>query len=82
MTGHGGSPLAAALRCSLRGFWRALAGFWRAFRGFWRALRTWSGDAAYESYLARAGDGERLDAKAFYLDTLRRRYRGQPDRCC
>jgi hypothetical protein len=53
-----------------------------ALRTLWRSLRQWSGDAAYETYLARAGAGAPLDAKAFYLDSLRRRYRGQPDRCC
>lgn len=53
-----------------------------AARTFWRSLRLWSGDAAYETYLSRAGQGEHLDAKAFYLDSLRRRYRGEPDRCC
>lgn len=49
--------------------------------GLWRFLRHWSGDAAYETYLARTGDGSRLDRKAFYLDSLERRYRG-PSRCC
>jgi hypothetical protein len=48
----------------------------------WRSLRQWSGDAAYETYLARSGEREPLDAKAFYLDSLDRRYRGEPDRCC
>lgn len=50
-------------------------------RAFWRHLREWSGDAAYETYVARAGSGEVLDRKTFYLDSLRRRYR-QPTRCC
>jgi hypothetical protein len=75
MTGHGASPLATSLRLALRSLWRSLG-------CLWLSLRQWSGDAAYETYLARAGDGERLDAKAFYLDSLRRRYRGEPDRCC
>jgi len=61
---------------------RALRLLWGALRALWHALRAWSGDAAYETYLSRAGAGERLDAKAFYLDSLRRRYRGEPDRCC
>ena len=56
---------------------RALA----ALRTFWRRLREWSGDAAYETYVARAGSGAVLDRKAFYLDSLRRRYR-HPSRCC
>jgi hypothetical protein len=52
-------------------------------RTLWRLLREWSGDAAYDTYLARAGDGEPLDRQAFYLESLRRRYRpGQPNRCC
>ena len=51
-------------------------------RTLWRSLRQWSGDAAYETYLARRGEGPPLDATAFYLESLRRRYRGQPDRCC
>ncbi len=61
---------------------RVLRGAARVWRVAWRALRVWSGDAAYETYLARAGEDRRLDAKAFYLDSLRRRYRGAPDRCC
>lgn len=52
-----------------------------ALRALWRLVRDWSGDAAYETYLARAADGPRLSREAFYLDTLRRRYRG-PSRCC
>jgi hypothetical protein len=47
----------------------------------WRRLREWSGDAAYETYLARAATGAPLDRKAFYLDSLRRRY-SRPTRCC
>jgi hypothetical protein len=50
-------------------------------RLLWRRFREWSGDAAYETYVGRAGGGERLDRKAFYLDSLRRRYR-HPNRCC
>ncbi|HSD25888.1 MAG TPA: CstA-like transporter-associated (seleno)protein [Vicinamibacteria bacterium] len=47
----------------------------------WRRLREWSGDAAYDTYVARAGGAGRLDRKAFYLDSLRRRYE-RPVRCC
>ena len=47
----------------------------------WRALRVWCGDAAYEIYLERTGDAPPLGREAFYLDTLRRRYR-EPNRCC
>ena len=54
-----------------------------ALRAFWRGLREWSGDAAYETYLARAGGGDPPTREAFYLDRLRRRYQsGPPDRCC
>jgi len=52
-----------------------------ALRALWRRVREWSGDAAYETYLARAGDEPRLSREAFYLDSLRRRYSG-PTRCC
>lgn len=52
-----------------------------ALRRLWRGLREWSGDLAYERYLARCGEGPRLGRKAFYLDSLRRRYDG-PSRCC
>ncbi|HVO12976.1 MAG TPA: CstA-like transporter-associated (seleno)protein [Vicinamibacteria bacterium] len=47
----------------------------------WRALRAWSGDAAYETYLARAREGRHLDRERFYLESLERRYR-TPSRCC
>ena len=47
----------------------------------WRLLREWSGDAAYETYLARPARGPRLSREEFYLDSLRRRYRG-PSHCC
>ncbi len=50
-------------------------------RVLWRRLREWSGDAAYETYLARAEGGEPLGREAFYLDALRRRY-SHPTRCC
>jgi hypothetical protein len=50
-------------------------------RAFWRHLREWSGDAAYETYVARAGAEAPLDRRAFYLDSLRRRYQ-HPTRCC
>jgi hypothetical protein len=52
-----------------------------ALRGLWRRVREWSGDAAYETYLARAGEGPRLSREDFYLDSLRRRY-SVPTRCC
>ena len=53
----------------------------RALLTGWRLVREWSGDAAYETYLAHPEPGPRLSREAFYLDSLRRRYRG-PSRCC
>jgi hypothetical protein len=50
-------------------------------RAAWRFLREWSGDAAYDRYLARAGDGPRLGRQEFFLDSLSRRY-SRPTRCC
>lgn len=52
-----------------------------AARRAWRYVREWSGDAAYETYLARARETPPLSREEFYLDSLRRRYR-QPSRCC
>jgi putative selenoprotein len=51
-----------------------------ALRRLWLLLRQWSGDSAYETYLART-EGTPLGRQAFYLDSLERRYRG-PSRCC
>ena len=53
----------------------------RALLAGWQMLREWSGDAAYESYLARPHAGPQLSREAFYLDSLQRRYRGI-SRCC
>ena len=50
-------------------------------RTLWRRLREWSGDAAYDIYVARVGKGERVSREVFYLDSLRRRY-SHPSRCC
>jgi hypothetical protein len=50
-------------------------------RVLWQRLREWSGDAAYETYLARTSGGGNLGREAFYLDSLRRRY-SRPTRCC
>ena len=52
-----------------------------ALRALWRRVREWSGDAAYETYLARTPKGPLLSREDFYLDSLRRRYSGQT-RCC
>ena len=54
---------------------------WSRVRVLWLRLREWSGDAAYDIYVARAGGGDVLDREAFYLDSLRRRYQ-RPNRCC
>ena len=53
----------------------------RGLRAVFRLVREWSGDAAYETYLARPEPGPRLSREAFYMDSLRRRYRGL-SRCC
>ena len=50
-------------------------------RRLWLFLRQWSGDSAYETYLARTQEAPPLGPQAFYLDALERRYRG-PSRCC
>lgn len=52
-----------------------------ALRGLWLFVRQWSGDSAYEAYLARTREAPPLGRQAFYLDSLERRYRG-PSRCC
>jgi uncharacterized short protein YbdD (DUF466 family) len=52
-----------------------------ALRGLWLFVRQWSGDSAYETYLARTQEAPPLGRQAFYLDSLKRRYRG-PSRCC
>jgi hypothetical protein len=51
---------------------------------FWRGLRQWSGDSAYEIYLACAQRQKReqpLSAKEFYVEQLNRKY-SRPNRCC
>lgn len=53
----------------------------RAAARAWHALRVWSGDAAYETYAAHAGGDARLDRRAFYVESLKRRY-SRPTRCC
>ncbi len=52
-----------------------------AIHAAWRGLRSWSGDAAYETYRARAQEGPLLSRQAFYLESLERRY-ARPNRCC
>jgi len=55
-----------------------------ALRNFWRGLRQWSGDSAYETYLAcaeRQLAKKRLSATEFYVEQLNRKY-SRPNRCC
>ena len=51
---------------------------------FWCGLRQWSGDSAYETYLAsaqRQRGRQPLSAKEFYVEQLNRKY-SRPNRCC
>ena len=53
-------------------------------RNFWRGLRQWSGDSAYETYLAcaqRQKSQRPLSAAEFYVEQLNRKY-SRPNRCC
>jgi len=55
-----------------------------ALRIFWRGLRQWSGDSAYETYLAcaeRQRTKKPLSAAEFYVEQLNRKY-SRPNRCC
>jgi uncharacterized short protein YbdD (DUF466 family) len=55
-----------------------------ALRNFWRGLREWSGDSAYETYLAcaeRQRAPKPLSAAEFYVEQLNRKY-SRPNRCC
>jgi hypothetical protein len=55
-----------------------------ALRNFWRGLRQWSGDSAYETYLAcaeRQQAQKPLSAAEFYVEQLNRKY-SRPNRCC
>jgi len=55
-----------------------------ALRNFWRGLRQWSGDSAYETYLAcakRQRVKNPLSATEFYVEQLNRKY-SRPNRCC
>ena len=55
-----------------------------ALQNFWRGLRQWSGDSAYETYLAcaeRQRSQKPLSATEFYVDQLNRKY-SRPNRCC
>jgi len=65
----------------MRELWLHLQG---ALRGLWTGLRQWSGDSAYETYLACAAQrrgGKPLSATEFYVEQLNRKY-SRPNRCC
>jgi len=58
--------------------------FQDALRGLWKGLRQWSGDGAYETYLACAGrnrGAKPMSAAEFYVEQLNRKY-SRPNRCC
>jgi uncharacterized short protein YbdD (DUF466 family) len=67
------------------GLMRALwTHFLEALQSFWRGVRQWSGDSAYEIYLASVGrkcGPEPLSATEFYVEQLNRKY-SRPNRCC
>ena len=55
-----------------------------ALRNFWRGVRQWSGDSAYETYLActeRQRAMKPLSPTEFYVEQLNRKY-SRPNRCC
>jgi uncharacterized short protein YbdD (DUF466 family) len=65
----------------MRSLWLRLEG---ALRNFWRGIRQWSGDSAYETYLAcaeRQRAEKPLSAAEFYVEQLNRKY-SRPNRCC
>jgi uncharacterized short protein YbdD (DUF466 family) len=54
------------------------------FQSLWRGIRQWSGDSAYETYLAcaeRRRAKKPLSASEFYVEQLNRKY-SRPNRCC
>ena len=65
----------------MRSLWLQFAG---ALRNFWSGIRQWSGDSAYETYLAcaeRQPAKKPLSATEFYVEQLNRKY-SRPNRCC
>ena len=65
----------------MRSLWLQIMG---ALQVFWRGLRQWSGDSAYETYLAcaeRQPAKKPLSATEFYVEQLNRKY-SRPSRCC
>jgi uncharacterized short protein YbdD (DUF466 family) len=56
----------------------------QAVHAFWHGLREWSGDAAYDRYMACASRTNRnqiLTPAEFYVEQLNRKY-SRPNRCC
>jgi uncharacterized short protein YbdD (DUF466 family) len=65
----------------MQSIWLQFSG---ALRDLWRGLRQWSGDSAYETYLAcaeRQRAKKPLSAAEFYVEQLNRKY-SRPNRCC
>jgi uncharacterized short protein YbdD (DUF466 family) len=65
----------------MRTLWKQLEGW---LRNFWRGLRQWSGDSAYETYLAcaeRQQTKKPMSAAEFYVEQLNRKY-SRLNRCC
>jgi len=65
----------------MQNIWHQFAG---AARNLWAGLRQWSGDSAYETYLACAKHQpakKPLSATEFYVEQLNRKY-SRPNRCC
>ena len=65
----------------MRIFWLQIMG---TLQVFWRGLRQWTGDSAYETYLAcaeRQPAKKPLSATEFYVEQLNRKY-SRPNRCC
>ena len=65
----------------MRTLWKQLQG---SLQNFWRGLRQWSGDSAYETYLAcatRESAQKPMSAAEFYVEQLNRKY-SRPNRCC
>jgi uncharacterized short protein YbdD (DUF466 family) len=65
-----------------------MSALWAQFRdvldSLWRGLRQWSGDSAYETYLAcanREPGREPMSPAEFYVEQLNRKYT-RPNRCC
>jgi uncharacterized short protein YbdD (DUF466 family) len=65
----------------MRSLWLQVAD---AMRNLWCGVRQWSGDSAYETYLAcakRQRATKPLSPTEFYIEQLNRKY-SRPNRCC